>query len=140
MPTATHRNKENKASPIVSNEVTLVISAALLATWIGCLLWASLASHLPQVPRILAWDKLQHFTAYAILMLLSGRFIQLLLRNRVRGWIVGFIFTVGFGLLMEFGQETLTSNRHADWKDFTANSLGATIILFIALFKKNKKA
>lgn len=122
-----------------SNEVTLVIYAALLAIWIGCLLWASLASHLPAFPRIFAWDKLQHFTAYAILMFFSGRFLKLLCKNRLKGWILGFFFTIGFGLLMEFGQGTLTANRQADWKDFAANSLGAGLILLLALTRKEKK-
>lgn len=139
MPTATRLKKGEKYAPYVSDEVALVLSAALLALWIGCLLWASLASHLPAAPRLFAWDKLQHFTAYAILMFFSGHFIKLLLKKRFLGWIVGFIFTVGFGLLMEFGQETLTITRHADWKDFTANSLGAGMVLLLALIRKEKK-
>lgn len=138
MPIAQRQEKE-KAPPIISDEVALVISAALLATWIGFLLWSSLASHFPALPRFLAWDKLQHLLAYAILMLLSGRFFKLLFDNRIRSWIFGFIFTIGFGLLMEIAQEALTTSRHADWMDLAANSLGAGLILLIALMQKKKR-
>lgn len=140
MPTGQRQKKEGVPDSFVSDEVTLVIYAALLAIWVGCLLWSSLAAHLPTLPRILAWDKLQHFFAYAILMFFSGNFFKSLLKNRHKGWINGFIFTVGFGLLMEIGQETLSTSRHADWKDLIANSLGAVLILVIALLKRDKRS
>lgn len=139
MPTGQRHDKKNAPTPLVSDEVALVIYAALLAIWLGCLLWSSLASHLPAVPRILAWDKLQHFSAYAVLMFFSGNFFSLLFKKRLKGWITGFIFTVGFGLLMEIGQKTLSTTRNADWKDFVANSLGAGLILTIALLKNKKR-
>lgn len=138
MPTKPRQQKEDQ-TPVVSDEVLLVIYAALLAIWIGCLLWSSLTSHLPTVPRFLAWDKLHHFFAYAILMLFSGLFLKTLLKDRLKGWMIGFTFTLGFGLLMEIGQATLSTTRHADWKDFIANSLGAGLILAIVLLKNNKK-
>ncbi|PKN11534.1 MAG: hypothetical protein CVU69_12200 [Deltaproteobacteria bacterium HGW-Deltaproteobacteria-4] len=139
MPTGQRHGKKNKPNPLISDEVALVIYAALLATWIGCLLWSSLASHLPTVPRIFAWDKLQHFSAYAILMFFSGHFFKSLFRHQRIGWISGFIFTVGFGLLMEIGQETLSTSRQADWKDLIANTLGAGLVFALALLKKRKK-
>jgi VanZ family protein len=139
MPTGQHQKRERGPDSCVSDEVALVIYASLLSAWIGCLLWSSLATHLPTVPRILAWDKLQHFFAYAVLMFFSGHFFKLLLKKHQKGWIIGFIFTAGFGLLMEIGQETLSISRNADWKDFVANSLGAGLVLAIALLKRNKK-
>lgn len=140
MPAEKRHDKKNRPAQLVSDEVALVIYAALLAAWMGCLLWSSLASHLPTVPRIFAWDKLLHFFAYAILMFFSGNFFKLLFKKRLKGWITGFIFTVGFGLLMEIGQQTLSTSRHADWKDFVANSLGAGLILAIALLAKEKRS
>jgi len=140
MPTGQRQDKESGPNSLISDEVALVIYAALLAIWMGCLLWSSLASHLPTVPRILTWDKLQHFFAYAILMFFSGHFFKSLFRNRQKGWIIGFIFTLGFGLLMEIGQETLSTSRHADWKDLVANSLGAGLIFAIALLKREKRS
>ena len=140
MPTVQHRDNKNEPSPLVSDEVALVIYAALLAAWMGCLLWSSLASRLPPVPRILAWDKLQHFIAYAILMYFSGNFFKLLMKKRLKGWTIGFILTVGFGLMMEIGQKTLSISRYADWKDIIANSLGAGLILAIALLSKEKRS
>lgn len=138
MSTGQRQGQANRPAPLVSEEVALVIYAALLAGWIGFLLWSSLASHLPSVPRLLAWDKLHHFIAYAILMLLSGLFFKSLLKKWLPGWIIGFIFTLGFGLLMEIGQATLSTRRHADWQDFLANSLGAGLILIIALLKEKR--
>ncbi|MBE0503140.1 MAG: VanZ family protein [Desulfuromonadales bacterium] len=136
----TGQRHEKKETPthLISDEVALVLYAALLATWIGCLLWSSLASHLPTVPKIFAWDKLQHFSAYAILMFFSGNFFRSLLKHRRKGWITGFLFTVGFGLLMEIAQETISTSRHADWKDFVANTLGAGLVFTVALLKKEK--
>ena len=140
MPTGLRQVKRSASTPLVSDEVALVIYAALLAAWMGCLLWSSLASNLPPVPRIFAWDKLLHFFAYAILMFFSGNFFKLLLQKRLRGWILGFTLTLGFGLLMEIGQQTLSTSRHADWKDLVANSLGAGLILAIALLCKEKRS
>jgi len=138
MPTGQEHEKTKKSTPPVSDELALVLYAALLAMWIGCLLWSSLASHLPFVPKILAWDKLQHFFAYAILMFFAGNFFRSLLRDRRKGLITGFLFTTGFGLLMEIAQETLSASRQADWKDFVANTLGAGLVFTIALLKKEK--
>ena len=140
MPRGQRQDKKSEPTPLVSEEVELVIYAALLSAWMGCLLWSSLASNLPPVPRIFAWDKLLHFFAYAILMFFSGNFFKLLLKKRLRGWIIGFTLTLGFGLLMEIGQQTLSTSRHADWKDLVANSLGAGLILAIALLSKEKKS
>ena len=139
MPTGQRHEKKNKSTPLISDEVALVLYAALLATWIGCLLWSSLASHLPTVPRIFAWDKLQHFSAYAILMFFAGNFFRSLLKHYRKGWITGFLFAIGFGLLMEIAQETLSTSRQADWKDFVANTLGAGLVFAIALLKSRKK-
>lgn len=138
MPTGQRQQHKKESTAAVSDEVVLVIHAALLAIWMGCLIWSSLASHLPPIPRILAWDKLQHLLAYAILMFFSGRFFKSLLKNRLKGWIIGFIFTLGFGLLIEIGQETLSTSRHADWKDLVANALGAGLVFLIALAKKDR--
>lgn len=140
MSTAQRQQKDSVTTPSgVNDEVALVIHAALLALWMSFLLWSSLASQLPAIPRFLAWDKLQHLFAYALLMFFSGRFFKSLVRNRLRGWIIAFIFTLGFGLLMEIGQETLSASRHADWKDLVANSLGAGLVFFLALIKKEKR-
>lgn len=139
MPTEQRHEEKNISPPLISDEVALVLYAALLAAWIGCLLWSSLASQLPTVPRILAWDKLQHFSAYAILMFFSGNFYRALLKHHRKGWITGFLFTIGFGLLMELAQEALSASRQADWKDFVANTLGAGLVFSIALLKNRKK-
>jgi hypothetical protein len=140
MPAGERHNRKNAPTPVVSDEVALVIYAALLATWMGCLLWSSLASNLPPVPRFLAWDKLQHFVAYAILIPVPRNFLKPLLNNRPQGWIIGFIHTRGFGLRMEFGHQTHSTSRHADGKDLVANALGAALIFAIALLCKEKKS
>lgn len=123
-------------SSLPGNEIALVIHAALLAAWITCLIWLSLASHPPVVPRLLAWDKLHHALAYAILMLLSGRFFSLLWRRTLHGWVSGFVFSLAFGLLMEIAQGTLTTNRYADYQDLIANAIGAGLVFAIALIRQ----
>lgn len=136
MSTGHDRRIKDKRSALISDEAALVLYAALLATWIGCLLWASLSSHLPNIPRVLAWDKMQHFFAYAVLMFFSGNFFKSLLKTHTKGLTLGFTFTVAFGLLMEIGQLSLTTSRNADWKDLIANALGAGMIFIIALLKR----
>lgn len=138
MPSDQRQKDEGAMRPFISDEVALVLYAALLAAWIGCLIWGSLASHLPSIPRFLVWDKLRHFLAYAILMFFSGNFFRPLCKNYQWGWRIGFIFTVGFGLLMEIAQQNLTTTRQADWKDLLANSLGALLIFVIMQLKKQK--
>lgn len=122
------------------NEIALVVHAALLAAWITCLIWLSLTSHPPIVPRLLAWDKLHHVLAYAVLMLLSGRFFTLLWRRPLPGWISGFTFSLAFGLLMEVGQGTLSTNRHADYRDMIANAIGAGLVFAIALIRQRTRS
>lgn len=118
--------------------LTLVLRAALLAAWIGCLLWLSLASKLPSVPSILAWDKLQHAVAHAILTLLAGRFFTSLWRSDRLGWWSGFSLSVVFGLFIEWAQGALTRHRHADWHDVLANLVGAGCVLVVALMLTRK--
>lgn len=136
MSTGNDRKTKNTKDALISDEAALILYAALLATWISGLLWASLSSHLPSIPRFFAWDKMQHFFAYAVLMLFSGNFFKALIKNHAKGLTLGFTFTVAFGLLMEIGQQTLTTSRNADWKDFLANTLGASMIFIFALLKR----
>jgi VanZ family protein len=71
-------------------------------------------------------------------MFFAGNFFRALLKHHRKGWATGFLFTVGFGVLMEIAQETLSTSRQADWKDFVANTLGAGLVFAVALFKKEK--
>lgn len=135
----TGQRKAGGTAPVISDEVALVVHAALLAAWMGFLLWSSLAAHLPSIPRLLAWDKLQHFFAYAILTFFAGNFFNSLLKSRRKGWIIGFVYAVGFGLLMEIGQNMLSTSRYADWKDLVANTLGAGLVLSVALLRGEKR-
>lgn len=136
-------NVRQEADPEGNNHehanLTLVLRAALLAAWIGCLLWLSLASKLPPVPTILAWDKLQHAIAHAILTLLAGRFFVSLWRSHRHGWWSGFGLSLLVGLVIEVAQGTFTRNRQADWHDLIANLVGAGCVLLVALVLTRKE-
>lgn len=139
MPSALRQNKNREEKTTMSDEVALVLYAAMLAIWTGALLWTSLTPTLPYIPRILSWDKLHHFSAYAMLMFLSANFFQLLIKKRVKGAIIAFIFTLSFGTIMEIGQGILSTSRHADWNDLLANTLGAALIFTLLLKPWRKK-
>lgn len=115
------------------DNVALVWRAILLAGWMGLLLWLSLASRLPSVPRVFAWDKLHHALAHAVLAWLAGRFFILLWRSERSGWWSGFLLSLLFGIFVEVAQGMLTANRHADWHDLAANIVGAGSVVLVAL-------
>lgn len=117
-----------------TGEGHLVLRALILAGWMGSLLWLSLVSTSFQVPEILAWDKLQHGIAHAVLTLLAGWFFSALWRSEPAGWWSGLLLSLAFGILIEVAQGTLTTDRVADWHDLVANMVGAGSVFVIAMF------
>lgn len=88
--------------------------------------YLSLTPRPPQVDLgIHFFDKLSHFTAYAVMM---GWFMQLYPARRTRLWYaLGFI---GMGISIEFLQGMGTA-RLFELADMLANSLGVFVILML---------
>ena len=82
---------------------------------VAAVIWASITATPPQVPDILAWDKTQHFLAYAGLSFWFGNVFV-----RVLFWPL-FLASMGVGLEYLQGMGGV---RELDSADMLANSLG----------------
>jgi glycopeptide antibiotics resistance protein len=71
-------------------------------------------------------DKIHHFVAYAVLVLLWPFQI-------IRSWLGAFVFSTGLGLMLEVAQGVLTTGRSADPWDAVANAFGAMVGLGLRL-------
>ena len=87
-------------------------------------------------------DKYVHFTFHFVFTLLWGYYTWLQ-QNRfaLKKLIIIASMSLGYGIAIEFLQETFTQTRHADVLDVLANFTGAmsAVLVFIWL-KKDKKA
>ncbi|MCB9260913.1 MAG: VanZ family protein [Flavobacteriales bacterium] len=102
--------------------------------------------HINNLPKVgvKAIDKIGHFLAYFGLFLVAAFETMAKFRwsnVRYRSLIVIFILCSGFGVLMEVLQAWLTTYRHFDYLDMTANMTGAGIgfVFFSIGFKTIKK-
>ena len=119
--------------PTVSSQKCLPSRLTALLLWAGCLLWLSLTPNPPSPPSaLLAWDKLQHAGAYALLALLLGRFFCLWRPLSRQPWRSAWFVAVAFGGLIEILQGTLSDVRQAEWGDLLANAVGATLVVMLA--------
>jgi len=102
-------------------------------TWTLALLLVSLAT-LPAFPAggWIAWDKLHHAVAYAVLTLLGGRSLVLLGLRPCRGWSLSAGFSLFFGAVLEILQMSLTTHRTAEWGDLFADGIGAGAVCLAA--------
>lgn len=75
-------------------------------------------------------DKLVHFTFYFLFVYFWYQSISYQIINKKLLYKITF-FSIIFSIVIEIGQETLTQNRHFDWFDIVANSLGALSTVFI---------
>lgn len=82
-------------------------------------------------------DKIGHFGAYFIFMLLVFNYLKSL---EVRSALFyAFIIAVSYGFLIELLQKYLTTGRQYDIYDALANAFGAVIaVLFIIIYRKLK--
>jgi len=96
---------------------------------------------LPKV-KVSGADKYGHFTFHFVFTILWGFYSwyqqsQIKLKSILK--IISL--SLGYGILIEFLQETFTLTRHADVLDVLANFSGAmTALLVFILIKKVKKA
>lgn len=84
----------------------------------------------PPVPQtgILSWDKVQHALAYASLASVAGWAFLPLVSPPMRAWRYALIFALGYGVLMEVLQASLTSARSGDIADIIANTVGGLMV------------
>ena len=87
--------------------------------------WGELTPHPPRLAGPWVWDKLDHFTAYFGLSLLSTLGWGL---RRSLIWV--FLAVVSLGGGMEILQTLV--GRDGEWGDFLANDLGALLGLGVA--------
>ena len=77
------------------------------------------------IPHI---DKFVHFTFYFVATILGSFFLREFKKNKID--IISasdkmFFFSVCYGMIIEVFQYCFTANRHGDFFDFIANSIGA---------------
>ena len=84
--------------------------------------------------KLLEWDKAVHCLLYFFFIVFWGLKLETK-KNHLRGLL---IFTIVFGLLLEFFQEILPFGRVFEWGDFIANAAGALIGFFILHLNKKK--
>lgn len=103
---------------------------AWLAVWALALVVVAVGSMLPpsalpEAPRVS--DKLVHVAMYFVLMAAA---VQLFASWR---WLAGVAMALaGYGLLLEFAQDTLTTTRSFEWADALANTVGVALGLGVA--------
>jgi hypothetical protein len=79
------------------------------------------------LPDLSVNDKLEHGTAYALMMLWFGGLVPL----RLYGWLVASLLALGGGI--EIAQGLMQMGRTADWFDFFADAAGVAVGLSICL-------
>jgi len=118
-----------------------ILSLAIGWTFLILLLCLVNFNDLPTV-KVSGADKYVHFTLHLVFMLLWGYYSWLNQNQLVFRKLINIIIaSIGFGILIEFLQETFTLTRQADILDVLANFSGAaTGFLIFILTKKVKKA
>jgi len=85
-------------------------------------------------------DKFVHITFHFVFTMLWGFYSRQKNGKIAIRKIVNIVFiSIGYGLLIEFLQETLTTTRHADILDVLSNTIGALLALLVFVFIDRKK-
>lgn len=94
-------------------------------------------NNLPDV-GITFGDKIYHFLAYTILVLLwFGSFLSSFKLKKTQAIIYAVILSVIFGIIIEVLQETITDYRDLDVYDVLANTFGAITAAIVLWFKNS---
>ncbi|HKX64783.1 MAG TPA: hypothetical protein VJM78_05695 [Rhizomicrobium sp.] len=102
------------------------LGAILFWPALAVVIWGELTPHPPKLAGPWIWDKLDHFTAYFGLMLLSALGWGL---RRSLAWVFLGVMALGGGLEI---LQTLMG-RDGEWGDFIANDLGVLTGLAVAV-------
>lgn len=95
------------------------------------------SSDVPDLPQIIAWDKIAHFGMFFVLSAVSLFDYYRLHDSKPKmiRWIFwGFLLPVIYGAGIEFMQKYFFRSRSAEMADFIADVLGSLTALLIALF------
>tara|TARA_R110000868_G_scaffold102146_7_gene281372 strand:+ start:36289 stop:36639 length:351 start_codon:yes stop_codon:yes gene_type:complete len=82
-------------------------------------------THAIVIPHL---DKVVHFTFYFVATISGSFFLREIKEysiNLLQASNKMFLFSIGYGMIIEVLQYSITENRHGDFFDFIANSLGA---------------
>lgn len=111
----------------------------MFKNFIPAFIWTIIVTGLSAMPGLPAmdWDlvsadKAGHFIAYAILAWLVCLGFNKNNTITYKNYLTAFIFSAGWGMLMEWMQGTFFPYRFFEWPDEIANAIGA--ILGIAAF------
>lgn len=117
-----------------------ILSLAIGWTFLILVLCLVNFNDLPTV-KVSGADKYGHFTFHLVFVLLWGYYSRLRQNQLVFRKLINIIIaSFGFGILIEFLQETFTVTRHADILDVLANLSGAmTGFLIFVLIKSIRK-
>ena len=121
--------------------ILLPVFVGFLIFTVTCLISSD---DVPQLPQIIAWDKIAHFGMFFVLSAVSLFDYYRLhsSRPRMSRWVFwGFVLPVIYGAVIELMQKYFFSSRSAELADFLADLLGSLTAWLIALFlyKKNRK-
>jgi VanZ family protein len=100
------------------------------AVWAAVLIWLGGSTNLPATPPVLHLDKALHFGAYGVLGALLG--FGWLYAARRPPWAVLLGLAVLLGGIDELRQARIVE-READWADWIADAVGATVGFYVAL-------
>jgi VanZ family protein len=107
----------------------LALSWTTLITWLSLGSTGSFGQSIP-VPQK---DKVVHFCFYFGFVFWWGSY----LRKKTKRTLIGlWLAAVGYGIIMEVCQLAFTQNRSADLWDVLANTIGASVGLWVFSLKK----
>jgi VanZ family protein len=104
--------------------------------WTGIVTYFCLAesSDIPtiDIPNL---DKCVHTFFHFVFTLVWFLFLrkQLQSNNVIKPLLYSFLFSLFFGIGIEFIQQLYTTSRSGDFLDFVANAIGATLALFTVI-------
>lgn len=121
--------------PRAKFNLPVILPWLLFIAWALVVLWASLdARPFRPLVRLVSWDKLQHAGAYALLTLFGGLALRTLLPSRaLLCWLIAFLFSIGYGAVVELLQHTVTRSRRGDPLDLLADLVGSLLVVALVI-------
>ena len=110
---------------------------ALALFWTAIVAIACLAS-MNDVPKvdfeIKNFDKLVHCSFYALFAIFWFLYLQTIIASTAKTFLIVFVLSVAFGIIIEICQANFTTSRQGDILDIVANTLGSLVGLAIIKF------